>query len=603
MEEQAPSLGLLAKYWVFTFLILTTVTSSLLLAGDVRHWTLSKSIYDFITGNRASTQLVVQVCANSLGLVHVTIICVLVNYSTRLRLASVAISLDTLRFWTDLLSQQLDWKIPLRFLIPLLAFLGLCIVPSALWAGAITPISVTTFQQRMISLPSYSNTTLLNQNWTLRDHLPSIRTSKGLFTYSVGEGLLGPLLASASSATTIDGSVRQHAKIDFSRFTYSGRSYGVGASVGLIDGNILLDLLVTQYSFPEAGYAPMVTCIYNTSSNYFLSDSEQSLIWIASGFLPNSHPQEPEWSRYIGFKTDPIVAIEVATAPDAIGRMIGIASGSDFAMLNNTQCTIDFQPALFNITVDSIDRNITVTRIEAGANATDIEPSGMLTFLTTWQLQLISTDQTDLYFSLVGNSFNSSINDYITSAAGRTSDPPSEAGATLAGLGNSVTAMIDDILVGYASAQLMVASDTQTVPTLVGSQALRLGQGTYIIAITIFNGLIVLLVLEEAIRTRGWKGLVDFDYMDPRDLIIASSRGGKGIAVATDDRGLSGNTAEKRVKNLARDIGRIRIVQRGSQLVSVDLENQLKVKDYSDSTVCIGNLEEGTERLLRRVTV
>jgi hypothetical protein len=115
---------------VFTALILTMVISSLMLASDVRHLILLKNIYDFVVGNRASIQLAVQVCANALGLLHVTILCVLDNYSTRLRLASVATSLGILRFWTDL-SWYLDWTIPVKLLTPLLAFIGLRIAPSA----------------------------------------------------------------------------------------------------------------------------------------------------------------------------------------------------------------------------------------------------------------------------------------------------------------------------------------------------------------------------------------------------------------------------------------------------------------------------------------
>jgi hypothetical protein len=74
---------------------------------------------------------------------------------------------------------------------------------------------------------------------------------------------------------------------------------------------------------------------------------------------------------------------------------------------------------------------------------------------------LISTDQTSLYSSLVGNSINASVGNYITAAANRNGDPLTEGEATLAGLSNSVEAMIDDILTCYASAQLMVANDTQ----------------------------------------------------------------------------------------------------------------------------------------------
>jgi hypothetical protein len=117
-------------------------------------------------------------------------------------------------------------------------------------------------------------------------------------------------------------------------------------------------------------------------------------------------------------------------------------------------------------------------------------------------------------------------------------------------LNNSVSAMIDDILTDDASAQLMVANDTQAATAAVGFQALQLGQREYIIGITIPNSIIIMLVLAEAIRTRGWKGLVDFNNMDRRDPIIASSRGGEGIAVAADYKRAWGETAKK--KNGAR---------------------------------------------------
>lgn len=150
----------------------------------------SEDIYNFIKDNSATTQTVVQVCANGLGFLHVTIICLLVNYATRLTLATTSVSLDAIRFWTYLLSQRWDWELPPHFLTALLAFLGLCIVLSALWAGAMTPVSVIAFLQQTIPPPSYSNTTLLNQNWTERFNLPSTRNSKGFFAYNVRETLL-----------------------------------------------------------------------------------------------------------------------------------------------------------------------------------------------------------------------------------------------------------------------------------------------------------------------------------------------------------------------------------------------------------------------------
>ena len=146
-REGPEPLNLLSKYWAFSGLILTTLISILLLTGNVRRWTVSKGVYEAVARNRGSTQLVVQVISNALGLLHVTIISVLINYLTRLRLASMATSLDTLRLWNIMLRQSLDLTLPIHLLAILLIFVGICITPSALWAAAVTPISVSAFQQ------------------------------------------------------------------------------------------------------------------------------------------------------------------------------------------------------------------------------------------------------------------------------------------------------------------------------------------------------------------------------------------------------------------------------------------------------------------------
>lgn len=96
--------------------------------------------------------------------------------------------------------------------------------------------------------------------------------------------------------------------------------------------------------------------------------------------------------------------------------------------------------------------------------------------------------------------------------------------------------MLDDILVNYASAQIMVANETKTTSASVTMKALQIGEGEYIIAIAILNAVLFLVVIEEAIRTRGWKTLTDFNYMSPRNLILGSSRGGSELANMVDTK-------------------------------------------------------------------
>ena len=146
------------------------------------------------------------------------------------------------------------------------------------------------------------------------------------------------------------------------------------------------------------------------------------------------------------------------------------------------------------------------------------------------QFELIANDQTSLYVSVIGDSFNSSIANYNSSVASNGSLGPSEASATLAGLTNSVTAMVDDLLVAYASAQLMIMNDSSLVSTTVDVKAFSTGSGLYIYLTFAINAFVVLVLMEEALRTRVWKNLLYFDYTDPRSLIIGASKGGCAIA-------------------------------------------------------------------------
>ena len=67
--------------------------------------------------------------------------------------------------------------------------------------------------------------------------------------------MLGSLVASAASATTVDSGVRRHTKSDDSRYTYNGRSYGFGAPAGLADSSITDDPLALSYMFKKMASA------------------------------------------------------------------------------------------------------------------------------------------------------------------------------------------------------------------------------------------------------------------------------------------------------------------------------------------------------------
>lgn len=504
----------------------------MLLLAQVNQWRVAGDL--FILANRfpGSVALFVQLLAAFFGLLHVAVICKLINYALRLRLSKVSVSLDVLRTWVDMSIPRVDWDLPLRFFFPVLFVVFLSLVPAALWAGSMTPSVSRTFGSGMLLVPSYEDVSMIREYpMMIGSAGPSLRTQKGFFTYSVGQQQSGQLLSSAASASSTGTGLHVHRKLDNTQFNYLGRSYGVGAPIGLMDQGISSSSQVAGYIYQEEGYLANVTCIYNRTSNFALSGPVNEWIYAASGNLPDS-VEGPEYSNYIGHDGKAIVAIGVSFSERSSRRYLAIAAGQAYSFLNNTQCEFDFTPTLFNVTVDNGNLSITVKPV---ATMQDFNPQRNITRTVVRQFELMSNDMTNLYVSLLGEAFNSSIAAYNMSRVSASRDPFTEGEATLAGLTNSVTAMVDDMLVAYASAQLMVGRMFTQQPAKVYVYALQFGQPGYIYAIFSLNLLIILAVVFEAVRTLGWKKLGRFNYLDPRDLIIAASRGGAEIAQSADD--------------------------------------------------------------------
>jgi hypothetical protein len=79
--------------------------------------------------------------------------------------------------------------------------------------------------------------------------------------------------------------------------------------------------------------------------------------------------------------------------------------------------------------------------------------------------------------------------------------------ATLHAISDSFTAMLDDILVAFGSAQLALSNASSSTPVAVSLPAVQIGQGLYIFATAGVNAALLLLVAVEAARTRLWRRL------------------------------------------------------------------------------------------------
>ncbi|WYZ35699.1 hypothetical protein EsH8_X_000346 [Colletotrichum jinshuiense] len=514
------------KWSIPLCLIITTALSSVLVAADCRQWTVNGSWYESsfatITSRRAVIQSAIQLVAYLLALIQTSTIAILVQHGSRLAFFNGTVSTtQSLKGWMNLGIPRLQWDIRLPFLLSILAFCALGPILSALWVGAMTPVGSTIIVHENITVPAFINTTLIKEYPSeISQSGPSITTRQGFFTYSVGVKLLGSLIASGASATTSDGSARRHTKIDNTQFIYEGRSYGVGSSVGIGDKAISSRSSATTYQFQEIGYRSNVECLYNKSMDFGIRSEFPKRIFPVTGFLPDSVGGE-QFSEYIGHDSSAIVAVGVAYSPDSARRYVSIAAGKSYLALNATQCTLDFTPTLFNVSVGIKGRNVTVMPLK---DIEDFDPQRNITRTVVRQFELISNDLTSFYESVLGNAFLASITAWNMSS--NENGTVSEAHATLRGLENAITSMSDSMLAAYGAAQLMVGNFSKSTQADVTVGVFVIGERLYIVAIAALNAVVILAVIVEAVRTRAWKLLPQNDFTDPDWLIKASFRGG-----------------------------------------------------------------------------
>ncbi|KAJ7113213.1 hypothetical protein C8R44DRAFT_882218 [Mycena epipterygia] len=528
-------------------LISTAVTVTLMIQS--RHD--STSLYTYVSQELTQVQVMIQVASHLLGFFHIFTLSTITNFSARLRLRQSTVSLLELRLWQSVSSIKFVWNLPFLHLGVLVSYLVLHLLPASLWAGALTPVTSWSVVHGSLRIPSYSPDPT-NQFWNHSFYslqLPVTHNDKGSFSYTPAALLAGQVLNAASTAVSIQG-VQISPKNDNSRLYYSGRSYGVGSSAGI--ENIVLEgdepSQAMWYSYQEIGYVTDIQCHKNHSSGWAIqlwSKSQDPAFanpYLACGVLPNS-PYDlkfqlgwempgllpgffPAYYATYGFDNDSqiVALVGVSNHPR---NMFGIAAGTGpYNVLNNIQCDVNFTPHNFEVAVN-ISSSL-ITGIGFG-----VIPQSMLR-----QVTYLSMLNNNLYDSVLGNVFLSNIENVATVHNASTNNTS----VILEGISTSLESMIDNLLVGVASAQLEIAGSqvqntaarnaTTSAATSVTVPAMRLGKFQYVVAITTLNFLIVVVFLGECLRTRGWKGMPLFDYNDIASVVVAASKGGRELGDA-----------------------------------------------------------------------
>ena len=527
-------------------------------------------MYDYLKKEQSNVQVAVQIIAHALALLQVVSLCTTFNLSTRLRFLKRPTCLQDLSLWIAISTARVDVNLPKPHLAVASIFVLATLLPGALWAGALSPLFVQkTMELGEIALPAFTVGVESKAQWdaefqvrnghqiaNLVKECTVVNDARGLVSNCPVPTLQGPLLLSASSASTMADEPRNHSKLDSPTWQFIGRSYGVGSSAGHASDDIN-DNRVLSYVYSETGYMANVMCMRNSTSDFRLRyvrslisdvtpaeyqrthhpeldfDHSEVIIkarlstYLADGYLPNSVLGVPEYYPVISWRDDYQGLVTWAAVANAGRNMIAIAAGKDhYKELDQIQCEVFYTPTIFNVTIDRSQQSISVVPQDS-AEAHDIDPTHRLQAHAIHSLYLLARMSPSLYVSVLGESLSRNIERMQKQ---RPHLPRAEV-VTLA-VAESFTAIIDDILVAYGASQIVNAQDTTLTAAHGIVEAAQIGQPFYHNLVWTLNSLIIMIVAFEATRTRCWRSLTRFNYLDSKSVIIAASAGGGGVAKA-----------------------------------------------------------------------
>ncbi|KAE8445929.1 hypothetical protein EG329_012708 [Mollisiaceae sp. DMI_Dod_QoI] len=360
------------------------------------------------------------------------------------------------------------------------------------------------------------------------------------FTSCPSKFFLRNLLATAASSSGWSWDTTRP-RFDNTGYRYLGRSYGIGASVGLAD---------------SVAAAIVTTVPTWTLASIQAGDDGAGIpsIFKATG---GGYGDYVQWS-YDGNST--ITAIGIANLS------LALAAGTSYDILNKAKCNISFTPTEFNITVNRPDLTIDVK--PNGTVDRNLDPEYHLRSLVESQLQAISQFDTTLYESALGDALLTNIN-LVERYEWDHPDPEHNADESLAAIGLSFQNVIDQILVGVLSAQIVYLSTLPIVgyndnwtmfrppsqfynETVIACwEVVQIGSLTFACLAFALNALILLIIVFAMCYYGFWIRLLPFNYTDMQSVVLATAAGGADIMdeVLSIEKKIETEAAEHRVKN------------------------------------------------------
>ncbi|RFU26769.1 hypothetical protein B7463_g9558, partial [Scytalidium lignicola] len=407
-------------------------------------------------------------------------------------------------------------------------------LPSALWTGAITPNTTPVDVNATFQVPNYDKTT--SGYWAKNcapavpcDYLLGNISALGTFTYVAWKTKTGLLLNSVDQASSRNSSLPRYKKLDNTGFTYTGRSYGVASTIGLLDPTPKITgthLTILNISFIENGYQSEVSCIYNQSSRLVFNElgyfNTPGGLYAPTGFWPNGSLPNGDWP---GFPTWGVLNSDFVTALAAVKSqdqyMYGFMAGKYYNGLNATQCVVTFTPTRFQVSVDMTAKNISVVPVGIISNpADDIDSSRALVNISFYGPSYLSQTLTTMYSSVLGDSFLNNIG----KVQAREGDTDS-ASSNLTVIEEGLELLIDQFLGSSGAAQVMLLHDTKPVDCTITVQAEQFGSRGFASSSLAVSIIVISVAVVQACKRNLWRDLPVFDCLDLKSATIGSAKG------------------------------------------------------------------------------
>lgn len=142
-----------SKTYLLSSLAIPTIISAALLVLSLSNTDVGSDLKTWVTINRAPIQIVVQVLSMLMGACQIYALSTSIVFWTNTHLSTTPISLDTLKLLDAITTARLDLNVPIQAVTILLVYLTAIRIPSALWAGALTPVFTNTNATAQYTIP------------------------------------------------------------------------------------------------------------------------------------------------------------------------------------------------------------------------------------------------------------------------------------------------------------------------------------------------------------------------------------------------------------------------------------------------------------------